>query len=89
MLWTTAIPPIVRNRPLIEAIAWREDCMCAEENGTRKSERLDEEEMDHATGSRNGKYLESLIGIGFQSNIGMRFRSLHESSGYTKATINK
>jgi hypothetical protein len=76
---------IVRNRPLIEAVARREDCIYAEKNGTRKSELLDEEKLDHATGSRNGKYLESLIGIGFQSTMGMRLRPQYESNGYTKS----
>jgi hypothetical protein len=33
------------------------------------------EKIDHATDGRNEKYLESLIGIGFQSNMGMRFPS--------------
>jgi hypothetical protein len=74
-----------RNRPLTEAIAVQDDCAFAEKNGRRKSERLDEEKIDHATGSRNRKYLESLIRIGFQSNLGMRFRPQHESSGYTKS----
>jgi hypothetical protein len=34
-----------------------------------------EEQIDHSTGSRNGKHLESLIAIGFQSNMGNAFPS--------------
>jgi len=67
------------------AIAGHDGCAFAGQKWSRKSEHLDEEKIDHAIGSSNGKYLKSLIGNGFQSNMRMRFRPHHESSGYTKS----
>jgi hypothetical protein len=57
----------------------------AGQKSARKSDFWNEDKIDHATGSRNGKYLESVIAIGLSKNMGMHFRLQHESSGYTKS----
>ena len=78
--WSTIAHNGSPNRSLIEA----EKIAHLQGKNERESQTSGtKKKIDHATGSRNGKYLESLVGIGFQSNLGMRFHPQHESSGYT------
>ena len=65
-LWTI-VQPVARNRPLIEVVpGWK--VAHVHKQIVRESQTSNEEKIDHAAGSRNGKYLERLSGLSLQRN---------------------